>query len=86
MLLLASSCKLSRWKRASALIFHFAASPASSASLTFLAELLPKVTFFEPLANVAVGMASLAEASSILLAFGADVEGEIGRIGASGVR
>jgi hypothetical protein len=30
-------------------------------------------------------MASLAEASSILLTFGADVEGVIGRIGASGV-
>jgi hypothetical protein len=31
-------------------------------------------------------MASLAEASAILLAFGADVEGAVGWIGASGVR
>jgi hypothetical protein len=29
--------------------FHFEASPASSAIPTFLAELPPKVTFFEPL-------------------------------------
>jgi hypothetical protein len=85
MLLLASSCKLSRWKRASALFLHFEASPASCAIPTFLDELLPKVTFFEPLADVVIGMASLAEASAILLAFGADVKGAIGRIGASGV-
>jgi hypothetical protein len=37
------------------------------------------------LADVVVGMASLAEASAILLAFGADVEGAVWRIGASGL-
>jgi hypothetical protein len=85
MLLLASSCKLSRWKRASALFFHFAASLASSAILTFFAELLPKLTLFGPLADVVEGMASLAEASATLPAFGADVEGAVGWIGASDV-
>jgi hypothetical protein len=80
-LLLVSSCKPSRWKRASAFFFHFAAFPASTAILTFP----PKVTFLEPLAGVVAVMASLAEASAVLLVFGTDVGGAIWRMGASGV-
>jgi hypothetical protein len=80
--LLASSCKPSRWKRASAFFFHLAALLAPAAiSTTFL----PKVTFLGPLAGLVAGMASLAEASAILLALGAEVEGADRRIGASGV-
>jgi hypothetical protein len=45
----------------------------------------PKVTFLEPLAGVVAVMASLAEASAILLIFGTDVGGAIWRMGASGV-
>jgi hypothetical protein len=80
--LLASSCKPSRWKRASAFFFHFAASPAHVAIPTVFP---PKVTFLGPLAGLVAGMASLAKASAILLAFGAEVEGAVWRMGASGV-
>jgi hypothetical protein len=69
-LLLVSSCKPSRWKRASAFFFHFGAFPASTAIPTFFP---PKVTFFEPPAGVVAGMASLAKASAVLLVFGTDV-------------
>jgi hypothetical protein len=80
--LLASSCKPSRWKRAFAFFFHLTASSAPAAiSIVFP----PKVTFLGPLAGLVVGMASLAEASAILLAFGAEVEGADWRMGASGV-
>jgi hypothetical protein len=77
-----SSCKPSRWKRASAFFFHLAASPAPAAILTVF---LPKVTFLGPLAGLVAGMASLAEALAILLTFGAEVEGAVWRMGASGV-
>jgi hypothetical protein len=77
--LLASSCKPSRWKRASTFFFHFAASPAHVAIPTVFP---PKVTFLGPLAGLVAGMASLAKASAILLAFGAEV---VWRMGASGV-
>jgi hypothetical protein len=69
--LLVSSCKPSIWKRASAFFFHFAASPAPAAIPTVFP---PKVTFLGPLAGLVAGMASLAEVSAILLAFGAEVE------------
>jgi hypothetical protein len=56
--LLASSCKLSRQKRASAFFFHFAASLTPAAISTALP---PKVTFLGPyrgnLETVAMGMA-----------------------------
>jgi hypothetical protein len=81
-LLLVSSCKPSRWKRASAFFFHLVAFPASTAKPTFLP---PKVTFLGPLAGVVVGMASLAEASAILLVFGAEVEKAVWQMRASGV-
>jgi hypothetical protein len=80
--LLASSCKPSRWKRAYAFFFHFAASLAAAAIPTVFP---PKVTFLGPLVGLVAGMASLAEASTILLAFGAEVEGVVWRVGASGV-
>jgi hypothetical protein len=80
--LLASSCKLSRRKRASAFFFHLAAPPAHAAISTAFP---PKLTFLEPLAGLMVGMASLAEASAILLAFWVEVEGADGWMGASGV-
>jgi hypothetical protein len=80
--LLASSCKLSRRKRASAFFFHFAAPLAHVAISTAFP---PKLTFLGPLVGLMVGMASLAEASAILLAFWAKVEGADGRMGASGV-
>jgi hypothetical protein len=80
--LLASSCKLSRRERASAFFFYFAASLAPAAISTAFP---PKVTFLGPLPGLAVGMASFAEASAILLAFWAEVEGPEGRTGASGV-
>jgi hypothetical protein len=73
-LLLVSSCKPSRWKRASAFFFHFAASLAPT---TIPTVFLPKVTFLGPLAGAVAGMESLAEASAILLAFGAEVEGAV---------
>jgi hypothetical protein len=75
--LLASSCKLSRWKRASAFFFHLAAPPAPAAIST---AFLPKLTFLVPLAGLMVGTASLAEALAILLAFWAEVEGADGRM------
>jgi hypothetical protein len=81
-LLLVSSCKPSRWKRASAFFFHFAASSAPTAIPIVFP---PKVTFLGPLAGMVAGMASLAEASAILLPFGAEVEGAVLRMGASGV-
>jgi hypothetical protein len=81
-LLLVSSCKPSRWKRASTFFFHFAASSAPTA---MPAVFPPKVTFLGPLAGVVADMASLAEASAILLVFGAEVEGVVWRMGASGV-
>jgi hypothetical protein len=81
-LLLVSSCKPSRWKRASAFFFYFVAFPASTAILTFFP---PKVTFLELLAGVVAGMVSLAEASAVLLIFGADVGGAVWRMGASGI-
>jgi hypothetical protein len=70
--LLAASCRLSRWKRASAFFINFVASPAPAAISTVF---LPKVTFLGPLAGLVIGMASLAEASAILLALGSEVEG-----------
>jgi hypothetical protein len=79
--LLASSCKPSRWKRASAFFFHLAASPAPAAISTVFP---PKVTFLGPLAGLVAGMSSLAEALAILLAFGAEVEGADWQMGASG--
>jgi hypothetical protein len=80
--LLASSCRWSRRKRASAFFFHFEASPTP----TPISTAFPlKLTFFGPLAGWAEGPASFAEASAILLAFWAEVEGPVGRIGASGV-
>jgi hypothetical protein len=80
--LLASFCKLSRRKRASAFFFHFTASLAPAAISTAFP---PKVTFFEPLTGVAVGITSFAEASAILLALRVEVERPEGRTGASGV-
>jgi hypothetical protein len=80
--LLASSCKLSRRKRASAFFFHLAAPLAPAAISTVFP---PKVTFLVPLAGLVASMASLAEATAILLAFWVEVEGVDGRIGASGV-
>jgi hypothetical protein len=80
--LLAASCKLSRWKRASAFFFNFAASPVPAAISTVF---LPKVTFLGPLAGLVIGMASLAEDSAILLARGSEVEGADWRMGATGV-
>jgi hypothetical protein len=80
--LLASSCKPSRWKRASAFFFNFTASLAPAAiPIVFQ----PKVTFLGPLAGLMAGMASLAEASAILLALGLEVEDIDWRMGASGV-
>jgi hypothetical protein len=81
-LLLVSSCKPSRWKRSSAFFFHFTASPARTAIPTVFP---PKVTFLGPLAGMIAGVASLAEALAILLAFGAEVEGAVWRMGVSGV-
>jgi hypothetical protein len=80
--LLDSSFKLSRQKRVSAFFFYLAASLAPAAISTAFP---PKVTFLGPLTGLAVGMASFAEASTILLAFWAEVEGPEGRTGASGV-
>jgi hypothetical protein len=81
-LLLVSSCKPSRWKRASAFFFHLAESPAPAAIPTVFP---PKVTFLGPLAGLVAGMASLAEASAILLTFGVEVERAVWLMGASGV-
>jgi hypothetical protein len=80
--LLASSCKWSRWKRASVFFFHFGASPPPA--LTSTAFPL-KLTFFVLLAGWVEGPASFAEAPTILLALWAEVEGPVGRTGASGV-
>jgi hypothetical protein len=80
-LLLVSSYTV-KMEKASAFFFHFAASPAPTTMPTVF---LPKVTFLGPLAVVVAGMASLAEASSILLVFAAEVEGAVWRMGASGV-
>jgi hypothetical protein len=80
--LLASSYKPSRWKRASALFFNFAASLAPAAIPTVFP---PKFTFLGPLAGLVASMSSLAEASTILLALGPEVEGTDWRMGASGV-
>jgi hypothetical protein len=80
--LLASSCKWSRRKRASGFFFHFEASPAP-ASISTVFSL--KLTFFALLARWVEGPASFAEALAILLAFWAEVEGPVGRTGASGV-
>jgi hypothetical protein len=46
---------------------------------------LPKLTFFGPLTGLAEGLASLVNASAILLAFWAEAKGPAGRAGASGV-
>jgi hypothetical protein len=80
--LLASSCKPSRWKRASAFFFHLTASPAPAAIPIVFP---PKVTFLGPLARLVAGMAYLSEASAILLAFGTEVEGANWRVGTLGV-
>jgi hypothetical protein len=80
--LLASSCKWSRQKRASAFFFHFEASPAPAPVSTAFPL---KLTFFVLLAGWMEGPASFAEVSTILLALWAEVEGPVGRIGASGV-
>jgi hypothetical protein len=80
--LLASSYKWSRRKRASALFFHFEASPAPALMSTAFPL---KLTFFALLAGWVEGPASFAEASAILLALWAEVEGPVGRTGASGV-
>jgi hypothetical protein len=80
--LLASSCKWSRRKRASAFFFHFEASPAPAPISTVFPL---KLTFFVLLAGWVEGPSSFAEASAILLALWAEVEGPVGRTGASGV-
>jgi hypothetical protein len=56
-----------------------------SAISPFLDKFPLKTTFSEPPAGVVLGMASLAEASAILFALGAEVEGAFWRIGASGI-
>jgi hypothetical protein len=80
--LLASSCKWSRRKRASIFFFHFHASPAPAPISTAFPL---KLTFFALLAGWVEGPASFAEAPTILLALWAEVEGLVGRTGASGV-
>jgi hypothetical protein len=80
--LLASSCRQSQRKRASTFFFHFEASPTPVAISTAFP---PKLTFFGPLTGLAEGLASFVEASAILLAFWAEVEGPVGRTGASGI-
>jgi hypothetical protein len=80
--LLASSCRLSRRKIASAFFFHLAASPTPAPIST---AVLPKLTFFGPLTGLAAGLTSFVGTSAILLAFWAEAEGPAGRTGASGV-
>jgi hypothetical protein len=62
--LLASSCILSRRKRASTFFFHFEASPAPVS--VWIAFLL-KLTFLAPLAGRSDGPALFAGASATLL-------------------
>jgi hypothetical protein len=64
------------------LLFHLAASPTPAPISTAFP---PKLTFFGPLTGLAVGLASFVGASAIFLSFWAEVEGPVGRIGASGV-
>jgi hypothetical protein len=71
-----------KMEKSTAFFFHLTASLAPAAIPTVFP---PKVTFLGPLAGLVAGMASLAKASAILLAFGAEVEGADWRVGASGV-
>jgi hypothetical protein len=80
--LLASSCRQSRRKRASAFFFHFEASPTPVPIST---AFWPKLTFFGPLEGLAEDLASFVNAPAILLAFWVEAEGPAGRAGASGV-
>jgi hypothetical protein len=74
--LLASSCMPSRWKRAFAFFFHPVAPPVPVVIST---DVPPKLTFFGPLAELSLGMASFAKASVVLLTFWAEIEGPVGR-------
>jgi hypothetical protein len=78
----ASSCKLSRWKRASDFFFHFEASPAPASIWTVFPL---KLTFLALLAGRSNGPAVFSGASATLLTHWEEVEGPVGRTGASGV-
>jgi hypothetical protein len=56
-----------------------------SAISPFLDVVPPQTTFSEPPTDVVFGRASLAEASAIFFALGAEIEGAFYQIGTSGV-